>query len=128
MTIHRRLLAVGAAALLLAQPAVAAEIAGTWKAEFDTQVGMQKYTYVFAMDGEALTGKASFERMGQTGEVELQDCTLEGDTVSFTEPLSFQGNEIPITYTGTVAGDAIEFTRKVGDFAEEKFTATRAEE
>lgn len=128
MTTRSRLLALGAGALFLAQPALAADIAGTWKAEFDTQVGTQKYTFVFAMDGDALTGTASFERMGETGEAELHDCALEGDAVSFVETLDFQGTEIPITYTGTVAGDAIEFVRRVGDFAEEKFTATRAEE
>jgi len=32
---------------------------------------------------------------------------------------------VAITYTGTVAGDEIKFTRKVGDFATEELVAKR---
>ena len=33
-------------------------IAGKWQAEFDTQVGTQKYTFEFSVEGEKLTGTA----------------------------------------------------------------------
>jgi len=39
--------------------------------------------------------------------------------------LDFQGNAIPIRYSGKVSGDEIKFTRKVGDFATEEFVAKR---
>jgi hypothetical protein len=35
---------------------------------------------------------------------------------------------VRITYTGKVAADEIKFTRKVGDFATEEFTAKRVTE
>ena len=38
----------------------AADVTGVWKAEFDTQIGVQKYTFTFKQDG-GLTGKASSE-------------------------------------------------------------------
>ena len=109
-------------------PAGAADATGKWKAEFDTQVGVQKYTYDLKVEGAKVTGKASFERMGQKGEVDLKDGKVTGDDISFVEMLDFQGNQISITYTGKLAGDEIKFTRKVGDFATEEFVAKRVKD
>ena len=128
MSIGSRVVAVVAVALFCALPARAADATGKWKAEFDTQVGVQKYTYDLKVEGGKLTGKASFERMGQKGEADLRDGKVNGDEISFVEKLDFQGNEIPITYTGKVAGDEIKFTRKVGDFATEEFVAKRVKD
>ena len=36
-------------------------ISGIWKAEFDSQIGRQKYTYTLKQDGANLTGKANSE-------------------------------------------------------------------
>lgn len=109
-----------------AAAALAADVTGTWTAEFDTQIGVQKYVFTFKVDGEKLTGEAVAERMGQKeGPVALKDGTVKGDQIAFTEPLNFQGQEVSITYTGTIAGDEIKFTRKVGDFATEELVAKR---
>jgi hypothetical protein len=106
--------------------ASAADVTGTWTAEFDTQIGVQKYVYTFKVEGEKLTGEAVAERMGQKeSAVALKDGTVKGDQIAFTEPLNFQGQEVSITYTGTIAGDEIKFTRKVGDFATEELVAKR---
>ena len=108
-----------------AAAALAADVTGTWTAEFDTQIGIQKYVFTFKVDGEKLTGEAAAERMGEKSTVTLTDGTVKGDPIAFTEPLNFQGQDVPITYTGTVAGDEIKFTRKVGDFATEELVAKR---
>src|SRR4030042_5024961 len=50
----------------------AADVAGVWKAQFDTQIGVQKYTFTFQQDGGQLTGKAVSEIEGQKREVALQ--------------------------------------------------------
>jgi hypothetical protein len=105
--------------------ALAADVAGTWTAEFDTQIGIQKYVFTFKVDGEKLTGEAAAERMGEKSTVALQGGTVKGDQIAFTEPLDFQGQQVSITYTGTIAGDEIKFTRKVGDFATEELVAKR---
>ena len=108
--------------------ALAADVTGKWKAEFDTQVGAQKYTFEFKVEGEKLTGKASFERMGQKGEADLLEGKVNGTEISFVEMLNIQGNELRIEYTGKINGDEISFTRKVGDFATEHLVAKRVKE
>ena len=70
MTIRRKLMFLTAFAALLAGPAAAADLAGQWRAEFDTQIGLQKYVYTFTAVGDMLTGRASFERENGKGEVE----------------------------------------------------------
>jgi len=125
MRIGSTVVAVLGVAFLYALPAAAADATGKWTAEFETQVGVQKYTFDLKAEGGKVTGKASFERMGEKGEVELQDGKVAGDDISFVETLDFQGNKVPITYAGKVAGDEIKFTRKVGDFATEEFVAKR---
>jgi enterochelin esterase-like enzyme len=104
----------------------AADVTGNWKAELDTQIGVQKYTYTFKQDGDKVAGKAHSDIAGEPREVELKDVKVAGDEITFCETFSFQGNEIRIDYRGSIAGDEIKFTRKVGDFATEKLVAGRA--
>src|SRR3982750_4164155 len=107
--------------LATASALFAADVSGKWKATFDTQIGVQNYTYTFKVDGGKLTGTAESEH----GKSTLADGTVSGETVAFTENLDFQGNAIKIDYKGTIAGDEIKFTRKVGDFATEELVAKR---
>lgn len=125
MKILRRVALLTAVTCAFAVVANAADIAGKWKAEFDTQIGVQKYTFDLKVDGDKLTGKAFFERMEQKGEAELVECKISGSDISFVEKVDFQGNELRIEYKGKVSGDEIKFTRKVGDFATEEFVAKR---
>src|SRR5207248_995233 len=121
MKTHVTLLALAVASL----PAVAADVTGTWKAEFNTQRGLQQYTFVLKQNGTSVTGKANVERDGEKREAELKEGKVEGDTVTFVEPLKIQENDIRITYTGKIAGNEIKFTRKVGDFGSSQATAKR---
>jgi hypothetical protein len=102
--------------------ALAADFNGKWSAEFDTQIGAQKYTYEFHVDGAKLTGKAINEERGAT---EIQDGKIDGDNITFVEVIDFNGNQIKITYTGKIEGDEIKFTRQVGEFATEQIVAKR---
>jgi len=123
----KSILILGGLIGLLAFSGQAADIAGQWHAEFDTQIGLQKYVFSFATEGNKLTGKATSEIDGRKREAELKEGTITGDTVSFVEMFSFQGNDVRIRYTGKVGTDGIAFTREVGDFAKEDFKATRAQ-
>jgi len=109
-------------ALALAIPAFAADIAGKWSASFDTQIGVQNYTYVFKMDGDKLTGTAE----SQFGKTEITEGTVKGDEIAFVENLDFQGNPLRISYKGKISGDEIKFTRNVADMATEDFVAKRS--
>lgn len=105
----------------------AADVTGTWKSEFDSQIGLQKYTFTFKQDGAKLTGKANSEVGDRKREAELKEGKVDGDAVSFVEMFSFQDNEIRITYTGKLSanGNEIKFTREVGEFAREEIVARR---
>jgi hypothetical protein len=111
------------AALLLFSSARAADVSGTWTAEFDTQVGKQNYTYVLKVSGSQLTGKAK----SANGETELEDGKVEGDAVTFVEMLNFQGMELKVTYKGkVVSADEIKFTRDVAGMVQEELVAKRS--
>ena len=104
---------------------LAADVTGTWKADFDTQRGLQKYTFTLKQDGATVTGKASAEVNGEKREADLKEGKVEGDTVTFVEPLSVQGNDLRITYTGKVSANEIKLTRQVGEFGSSEAIAKR---
>ena len=114
------------AMLVVALPASAADLVGRWTTEFDSPIGVQKYVYEFKKSGDVLTGEATFERSIGNGTAPLQNVKIDGDKVSFDEPLSIDGNAITITYSGTLVGDEMKLTRVVGSFGSEQLTAKRA--
>jgi hypothetical protein len=108
---------------LLARTFAAVDITGKWTADFDTQIGVQKYTYTFQVKGTELTGTAASE----LGTTVIKNGKVDGDTVSFVEPLDFMGMLLEISYTGKIVSeDQIDFTRQVADVATEKLVAKRA--
>ncbi|MGA2326770.1 MAG: hypothetical protein ABSH05_10850 [Bryobacteraceae bacterium] len=118
---YRRFLVLTALALAFLFTAYAADVTGKWAAEFDTAIGVQKYTYDLKVDGSNLTGKA----ISQFGETDIREGKVNGDEIWFVEMLKFEGQDLRIEYTGKVSGDQIKFTRKVGEFATEEFVAKR---
>ena len=106
---------------------LADDVTGTWKSEFDSQIGTQKYTFTFKQDGTNLTGKANSEITDQEREADLKEGKIDGDAISFVEMMKFQDNDIRITYTGklTTNVNEINFTREVGDIAKEEIVAKR---
>src|SRR3954463_626131 len=121
---HSRLVAIPLLLLLAMVRVLAADVSGTWKASFDTQIGQQNYTYTFAVKDGALTGTAESEMGGKT---EIKEGKVDGDKISFVELFKFQDMEIRIVYTGKVtSADEIKFTRQVADFATEELVAKRA--
>jgi hypothetical protein len=119
---------LGILALLIATalPAATADLLGKWTAEFDSPIGVQKYVYEFSKSADALAGQATFEHSMGKGTVSLKNLKLEGDKISFEEPLTINGDEITISYSGTLAGDELKLTRVVGQFGTEQLTAKRA--
>jgi len=125
MNLKRLCLSVVVFGLAVASGVRAADVTGAWMAEFETQIGVQKYTFTLKQDGDTLTGKANSEIAGEKRDVELKEGRLQADTVTFVEVFEFQGNELRIEYKGKVSGDEIQFTRNVGEFATEQFVAKR---
>jgi hypothetical protein len=113
---------LAALALLAVWPVAAQSVAGKWTASFDTQIGVQNYTYTFQVEGGKLNGTAK----SQFGETKISEGTVKGDEISFVENLDFQGQPLRIVYKGRVSGDEIKFTRQVGDMATEELVAKRS--
>lgn len=116
-----RLLVIGFAPLAVH----AADVSGTWKSEFNTDIGVQKYTFTLKQDGRQLTGKAAGDVVGEKHEVDIKEGKVDGDTISFVEQFPFQGQNLRISYTGKVNGDEMKLTRNVADFATEELVAKR---
>jgi enterochelin esterase-like enzyme len=116
---------LGLAIGLLLQAAGAADVAGQWHAEFEGRRGKQKIQFEFKADDGKLIGKTLSQAGGEMRELEIQEGKLEGNILSFVQVMNFQGNEMRVTYTGTVGADGIAFTRKVGDFGSSDFKAAR---
>jgi hypothetical protein len=124
-----KLIAAGAFALAAIGVASADDnFAGKWQADFDSQIGHQKYTFDFKIDGTNVTGHAIGVRTTGTNDIEITEGSINQGEISFVEPLKLQDNEIRIEYKGKLAGDEIKFHRKVGDFAEYDIVAKRVKE
>ncbi|MDM7997061.1 MAG: hypothetical protein QUT30_15425 [Acidobacteriota bacterium] len=104
-----------------------ADITGKWTAEFDSQVGVQKYTFEFKVEGTTLTGTA-ISKIADAAEARtpITEGTVNGDDVAFVENLNYSGMELKITYKGKIAGDEIKFSRDVAGQGGETFVAKRA--
>ena len=101
---------------------LAADITGTWTASFDTQIGVQNYTYTFKADGNKLTGRVK----SQYSDGEISEGTVNGDDISFVENLTFEGMPLRIVYKGKMSGDEIKLTRVVAETFTEEAVAKRS--
>ena len=102
-----------------------ADITGTWKAEFETQIGIQKYTFTFKINDGVLTGIAISDIGGEIQEVVLTEVKLDSNKISFVEMLPFQGMELRISYDGIVVENEMKLNRHVGEFVTEELVAKR---
>lgn len=124
-----RILSLLAGVCLMAATLAAAGVDGKWEAKVQSPRGEQQYAFLFKADGETLTGTVSG---GPGGESAIQDGMIHGEAISFKQQIAFGDREITFVYSGKVAGDSIEFTRKAeggpggGPGREATFTATRA--
>ena len=118
----RNILKCAAVALMAAVVAFAADVNGTWTASFDTQVGQQNYTYTFKVTNGKLTGTAK----SNLGEGTITDGAVNGDDITFTENLNYQGMPLMIVYKGKISGDEIKFTRTVAEGFNEELVAKRS--
>jgi|SRR5579871_702371 len=88
----------------------AADITGKWKGTAETQFGTVERTFVFKVEGNKLTGETSSNRFGKSA---IEDGKIDGDDVSFTITVTFEGNEAKANYKGKVSGETIKFTVQV---------------
>jgi len=110
---------------LAAITALAADVAGKWTAQVPGRGGQtHEATFTFKVEGTTLTGTIS----GPRGDRDIADGKIDGDQISFTQTLEFNGNTITFLYKGTISGNEIKFTRtrEGGEGSSQEFTAKRA--
>ena len=64
------------------------------------------------VDGSKLSG--TIENTQFPGPIEFKDGKLEGNTIAFSYMRSMGGQEIAISWTGTLSGDELKLKRSVG--------------
>ena len=101
-----------------------ANVAGTWTASFDTQVGKQEYTYTFKVEGGTLTGTAKGNLITDST---LSDAKIDGNKITFVEKGSYMGMPLQFNYSGEVAGNELRLKRELMGFPAEEFVAKRSQ-
>ena len=85
--------------LTLTAAAFASDVAGDWKSTAEGPNGPMTRTFKFQVEGTKLTGETVSSIVGKSV---LQEGHVEGDTVTFTIHIEFQGNEMTSKYKGKV--------------------------
>jgi hypothetical protein len=95
---------------------------GTWKLTVNTPMGTQDSTLVIASSGGTLTGTQS---AGHGEGKPIEDGAVNGNDISWkasiTKPMA-----MTLTFNGTVEGDNISGSVKLGMFGSASFTGVRA--
>lgn len=110
---------------LLSLAALAADVSGKWTAQMPGRGGQtREATFNLRADGNTLTGTVS----GRMGEMPISDGKIDGDQISFTQTMEFNGNSVKLIYKGTISGDQIKFVRmrQGGQGEGQEFIAKRA--
>jgi len=96
-----------------AMAAMAADVAGTWKATAEGPNGSMERTFVFKVDGNKLTGETTSTMLGKST---IAEGKVDGDNLSFSITADFQGTELKLSYKGKVAGADLHLTsQRAGD-------------
>jgi hypothetical protein len=114
--------AMGILALLTtAHPgAQTTNVTGDWEFTVTTDQGGGSPTLTFKQDGEKLTGKYN----GQLGAADLTG-TVKGTAITFTFSVDLQGQQAPVTYTGTVEKNTMKGTMDIAGMVNGTFEATK---
>jgi opacity protein-like surface antigen len=93
--------------LLLAAPAFAADVDGTWTGTVSTPMGDLPVQFEFKADGATLTGTTlGFDG----GSIPIKSGKVDGDKISFTVTFDVGGMTLDLSYTGLVSPSEIKMT------------------
>jgi hypothetical protein len=109
------------AIILCASALAQSPAAGEWDVAMNTPGGVQNFKAVLKIDGEKLTG----ELKRATGSLPVEG-TAKGKEVMFSYTVKYNDNDLKITMSGTVDGDAMKGAVDFGGFAQDEWSAKRA--
>lgn len=109
---------------LTALVAAQGSVNGTWTGEVQGGRGPQQITLSLKADGGKLTGTLTG---GRGGDVMIEEGTITGNTLKFKSKQMGRGGQITFSWTGTLKGDEIAFSRMAegGQAAAQEFTLKR---
>jgi hypothetical protein len=82
---------------------------GTWRAVIDSPRGVLQVIYsIDVADNGAVNGTLENSRGAHRA---LEELAIEGDTITFRDPLELFGDVFPVRYRGKLEGDRITFVR-----------------
>ena len=110
----RHVSGVLAFAFMLTCGVLAADVAGKWKAEFQTADGQKgQNVFTFSVDGEKLTGTV-YSSLAQS-DAKIEEGQVKGDAITFAITRNMGGTEARFRYKGKVTGDEIKFVVTIGE-------------
>ena len=95
-------------------------VSGSWAFEVQTEQGSGSPSFTFKQDGEKLTGTYK----GAFGEGPVEG-TVKGNAINFNVKVNAQGQDVVISYTGTIESGGMKGTVKLGDLGTGTWTAKR---
>jgi hypothetical protein len=95
---------------------------GTWAGEIQGGRGPQQITLTLKADGGKLTGSIAG---GRGGAINIEDGTISGANLKFKTTQQGRGGQVTYSWTGTVKGDEIAFSRTPEGGQAQEFTAKR---
>jgi hypothetical protein len=107
--------------LVSAAPVFAqSDVAGEWAVTFQTPGGPEEFTMFVAQSGTKLSGRLTSD----AGEFPLTGA-VDGNHVKIVWSFPERGKLLEITFTGTIDGDSITGTAKLGDLGQGPMSAER---
>lgn len=95
-------------------------VAGEWDASMNSPAGSVAIKLTFTVDGESLIG--TVKRNG--GERPLKG-TIRGNDIRFSYTVNYNGDDLTLTFTGKVVGDAMSGSVSFGGQLDDQWTAKR---
>jgi hypothetical protein len=106
--------------LLLWTVAAPVDVAGNWRVEFVVPNGEMAVNMTINQNGTKLSGRV----VNEDGEFPLEG-SVNGDEVTVTWAVPEQGSQMPITMKGTIDGEYITGTARLGHVGEGSLSARR---
>ncbi len=95
------------AALMIASPAISADISGSWQLEMAGPAGPETCTFQLELEGESLVINGEHSSFGAYE----GSGTLTGDSVHMVFPFDVNGTPVNFVFDGTVSGGSMEGTK-----------------
>jgi len=102
------------------QTSGSSNVSGNWAFEVQTDQGSGSPSFTFKQDGEKLTGTYK----GAFGEGPVEG-TVKGNAINFTVKVNAQGQDVVISYTGTIENGSMKGSVKLGDLGSGTWTGKR---